>query len=327
MPDLVTVTGRSFARVSITGSIGIVHEGLKGVRAQSIAVDAKAPGTIYVGTYGEGVWRSTDLGGGWSRLGFPEENVFSLASCPADGALYAGCEPSRLFVSRDRGETWREIASMAEVPSAPSWSFPPKPWTSHVRWIAPNPADEKLLLVGIEAGALLRTEDGGKTWQDHRPGAQRDNHCLAWHPVDHERAYQAGGGGAAFSRDGGNNWEPADLGRKDDYCWAIALHPTDPSCWFISANPGPSKAHSLDRKAEAYIYRWRGDGPWEPLVNGLPSPLASMPYAMAAGQDALYAGLLDGTIYVSRDWGDSWQQLDLSGTLLPGITAMAVAAQ
>src|SRR5919197_517626 len=104
-----------------------------------------------------------------------------------------------LFRSRDSGETWVELEALRRLPSAPTWSFPPRPWTSHVRWVAPCPHDPGLLLVGIELGGLMRSEDGGRTWSDHRPGAQRDVHALAWHPSAPGRAYEAGGGGAAFA--------------------------------------------------------------------------------------------------------------------------------
>src|SRR5439155_24770714 len=94
--------------------------------------------------------------------------------------------------------------ALLELPSRPTWSFPPRPWTSHVRWIAPNPHDADVLLVGIELGGLMRSVDGGTSWEDHRPGAQRDVHSLAWHPRVRGRAYEAGGGGAAWSDDGGD---------------------------------------------------------------------------------------------------------------------------
>ena len=90
------------------------------------------------------------------------------------------------------------LDGLLELPSRPNWSFPPRPWTSHVRWIAPSPHDAKLLLVGIELGGLMRSSDGGESWQDHRPGAQPDVHSLAWHPQAEGRAYEAGGGGAAW---------------------------------------------------------------------------------------------------------------------------------
>ena len=106
----------------------------------------------------------------------------SLAVNAVDGAVYAGTEPSRLFRSDDKGESWRGLTALLELPPRPQWSFPPRPWTSHVRWIAPSPHDADMLLVGIELGGLMRSSDGGERWEDHRPGAQRDVHSLAWHP-------------------------------------------------------------------------------------------------------------------------------------------------
>src|SRR5206468_1449242 len=95
-----------------------------------------------------GVRRTGDGGRSWVDCELPAPGVFSLAVSPVDGAVYAGTEPSALFRSDDRGATWRELKALLELPSRPTWSFPPRPWTSHVRWIAPNPHDADVLLVG-----------------------------------------------------------------------------------------------------------------------------------------------------------------------------------
>jgi hypothetical protein len=42
-------------------------------------------------------------GSSWVDCALPEPGVFSLAVSAADGAVYAGTEPSRLFRSDDRG--------------------------------------------------------------------------------------------------------------------------------------------------------------------------------------------------------------------------------
>src|SRR5438034_570563 len=136
--------------------------------------------------------------------------------------------------------------------------------------IARRGDEAALLLVGIELGGLMLSRDGGQTWEDHRPGAQRDVHALAWHPSVPGRAYEAGGGGAAWSHDGGWSWEPADAGRDRHYTWGLAVHPEDPDTWFVSANPGPMQAHHQRGNADAFIYRWRDVGPWQPLKGGLP---------------------------------------------------------
>jgi len=248
--------------------------------------------------------------------------VFSLAVSAADGAVYAGTEPSRLFRSDDWGESWRELEALLELPSRPNWSFPPRPWTSHVRWIAPSPHDANLLLVGIELGGLMRSSDGGQSWQDHRPGAQPDVHSLAWHPRTPGRAYEAGGGGAAFSTDAGETWQPADEGRDRHYTWAVTVDPDDADCWYLSASTGPFAAHGRG-DPQARIYRRRDGEPWQPPAGGLPEPLPAMPYALLAADDRLFAGLADGQLWESRDRGDSWTALRLQGDPLDALLALA----
>jgi photosystem II stability/assembly factor-like uncharacterized protein len=215
--------------------------------------------------------------------------VFSVA-IDGDGAVYAGTEPSALFRSRDGGDTWQELDALQRIPSKPTWSFPPRPWTSHVRWIAPSPHDPQLLLVGIELGGLMRSTDGGASFADHAPGAQPDVHSLAWHPREPGRAYEAGGGGSAWSRDGGATWDRADDGRDRHYMWAVAVDPDDADHWWVSGSTGPYAAHGRG-DPQARIYEWRDDA-WRD-VSG---PLPAMAYAFAYDDGRLVAGLADGSL-------------------------------
>src|SRR6266508_3854758 len=230
--------------------------------ARCVAVDPTDRDLVYAGG-AAGVSSSRDGGMTWegSKL---EADVFSVAVA-VDGTVYAGSEPSALFTRSDQGRTWRELEALRSIPSAPTWSFPPRPWTSHVRWIAPSPHDAGLLLAGIELGGLMWSGDGGETWEDHRPGAKLDVHCLAWHQTAEGRAYETGGDGTAWSR-GGRTWEPVDVGRDRNYSWALEIDPADPDTWFASVSPGPFHAHSDGRDAEAYLYRWSGGGPWQAVA-------------------------------------------------------------
>jgi photosystem II stability/assembly factor-like uncharacterized protein len=315
--SLLAATGDGIVRIAPAVPVWRAEKLLDEPGFQCLAV---AGARIVAGSRGRGVLMSDDAGASWQDAQLPQADVFSVAISPADGAVYAGCEPSMLFRRTDGG--WEELAALRELPSAPTWSFPPRPWTSHVRWIAPSPHDALLLLVGIELGGLMRSEDGGATWADHAPGAQRDVHSLAWHPSDPGRAYEAGGGGSAWSFDEGKTWQPADEGRDRHYTWAVTADPGDPDSWFVSASPGPFNAHREGR-AEAYIYRWRGGGPWEPLDGGLPQPLDAMPYALLARDGELYAGLSDGRIFRSSDRGDTWETLPFAGDTVPRIAALA----
>jgi photosystem II stability/assembly factor-like uncharacterized protein len=320
MTPLFVATGDAVVSLTQHGNEWTVARLLKG-GMQCLALDPLHPTTLYAGSHGRGLWKSDDSGAHWQALELPQPNVFSVAVSPADGAVYAGCEPSMLFRSADGGITWHELGALRALPSAPTWSFPPRPWTSHVRWIAPNPHDAAILLVGIELGGLMFSSDGGQTWADHRPGAQRDVHALAWHPQVPGRAYEAGGGGAAWSHDGGQTWEPADAGRDRHYTWGLAVDPDDPDCWYVSASTGPGAAHSAG-KAQAVIYRWRSNGPWQTLSRGLPQPLDSFPYALAFVGQQLYAGLGDGRIYASQDAGEHWELLRLRGEELERVQAL-----
>src|SRR2546421_5183349 len=210
MACLYAATGDGIARLDESGDAWTLELSLTGSGAQCLAVDPNDPDAVYAGLREGGVRRTTDGGRSWVDCALPEPGVFSLAVSAAGGAVYAGTEPSRLYRSDDRGGSWRALDALLELPSRPTWSFPPRPWTSHVRWIAPSPHDADLVLVGIELGGMMRTGDGGRSFSDHRPGAQRDVHCVAWHPREQGRPYQARGRGAAWSRDGGGSGGHAD---------------------------------------------------------------------------------------------------------------------
>jgi photosystem II stability/assembly factor-like uncharacterized protein len=321
---LLAATGDAIGVLTERDGAWAVEMALSGSGAACVALDPGAPEIVYAGSREGGVSRSEDGGASFRDAGLGDRMIYSIAVSPADGAVYAGCEPSMLFRSRDGGESWEELAALREIPSAPTWSFPPRPWTSHVRWIAPSPHDADRLLVGIELGGVMLSEDGGETWMDHRPGAQPDCHALAWHPSVEGRAYEAGGGGAAWSFDAGRTWRPADEGRDRNYTWALAVDPADPERWYLSASIGPGAAHR-GGDPKAHLYRWEGEGPWRLAESGLPQPLDSMPYALATANGAMYAGLVDGRVYRSTDRGDSWERLALEGEELPALVALAAS--
>jgi photosystem II stability/assembly factor-like uncharacterized protein len=322
---LYAATGDAVARLDEGDDAWTVELSLRGSGAQCLAVDSADANTVYAGLREGGVRKTTDAGRSWTDCALPERGVFSLAVSAADGSVYAGTEPSRLFRSDDGGSTWRDLAALLELPSRPTWSFPPRPWTSHVRWIAPSPHEADLLLVGIELGGLMRSSDGGESWQDHRPGAQRDVHSLAWHPRVAGRAYEAGGGGTAWSDDAGETWHPADDGRDRHYAWSVAVDPDDPDRWYVSASTGPFAAHG-GRDPEARIYARQPGEPWRTLSDGLPEPLPAMPYALVAADGRLFAGLADGQIWEGDTGGDGWRSCRLRGDALTELHALARAA-
>lgn len=287
---------------------GRVNLSLEGRGARCLAVDPEDPLTLYVGTSDEGVFKSESGGVSWERLsGVEHPRVTAVVVSPVDGAVYAGTEPSALFISRDGGVSWRELDGMRELPSAPTWSFPPRPWTSHVRAISLSYEDPQPIVVGIELGGVVRSPDGGTSWEDQRPGACADCHNLAAHPAAPDTLYEAAGDGFAESGDFGESWKASGAGMRHGYVWGLAVDAEDPTLLYASAAPGPYRAHGSGF-SDAEIYRRKAGGRWETVLD----ELAAFPYALCADPEApgaLYAGFGDGKILHSPDAGESWSEI------------------
>ena len=103
-------------------------------------------------------------------------------------------------------------------------------------------------------------------------------------------------------------WQKTGLDRH--YGWACAADPAQPEVCYVSVSPGARRAHS-ENGAQAAIFRWTGEG-WRRLAGGLPQPLEFMPYALLTDPEApghVYAGLSDGEVWHSADYGEGWRRL------------------
>lgn len=304
---------------------------LEGTNVRCLAADPLDANVAYAGTHGKGVLRSEDRGKTWQPSGMEGQVVKAIAVSPVEaGLIVAGTKPPGIFISRDGGQSWLESEAFRGMRRW-FWFTPAEAGDPYVLAIALSPTDSGVIVAGVEAGAVLRSVDGGKSWEGHLKGAIRDCHALTFHATDGNWVYEAGGYGAAFSQNAGVNWQqpdratlfdfiqlmrgggvrPSNKGLDRIYSFAVGADSANSDIWYVSASPGPFKAH-VEGKAEAFIYRKSGDAPWEKLNGGLPQPLPNMPYALLTDRDApghLYAGLSNGDVWHTTDYGDHWQQL------------------
>ena len=335
MPErarIFALTGKDVVRFMIEGASADEAESvLCGVGARCIAVDPHDPQRVYVGTLDNGLYRSEDGGLGWQEdaQGLVDRRVLSLAVSPSHrqsgvSVVYAGTEPSNLYRSEDGGRSWQRLPALRDLPSEPRWSFPPRPWTHHVRTIALHSTDPDWLAVGIELGGVMRSLDGGASWIDHNPQAHSDAHELLTHPLAPDRVYEAAGQGVARSEDRGETWNRFEQGLDRRYAWAQAVDPADPELWYAAVSRSPFAAHG-DGDGQAHLWRSRGDG-WVAIDSWENSPdLRRMPYALAAlpeQPNRLLAGLRGGTLLLTDDAGDSWSRLT---PRLPDVISLAAA--
>lgn len=293
----------------------LVEEHLKGKSPDSLAVDPQTPTRVYAGTRGNGLWRSDDAGRTWDPVGagISQTEITAVAVSPIErGVVYAGTEPSAVFRSENGGEMWRELSGLLALPSSHSWAFPPRPETHHVRWIETDPAVAGRVFVAVEAGALVRTLDGGRTWLDRVRGGPIDTHTAATHKLAPERLYSAAGDGYFESDDAGESWSRHMDGLQHGYLVGVAVDPADPDAVIVSAASGPWVAYS-PRRAEAYVYRKTAQRSFEPAMQGLPDGQGTIASRLATNPDepgVIYAANNHG-LFRTADAGQTWKALEI----------------
>jgi hypothetical protein len=281
-----------------------------------LAADPSNRRLVYAGTP-DGILRSDDCGLTWHPSGMAGHVVKSLAVSPHDSEIiYAGTKPAFMFRSHDGGQTWAELESFRRIPNRWWWFSPAEPsdLRAYVMAIAPSPTDRNVILAGIEFGAVVRSEDGGQTWSRHRQGSLRDCHSLKFHTTSGNWVYQAGGtgGGASVSRDGGLTFHKKKRGLDKNYGIVCAADPEKPEIWYVCVAPSPFNAFGKDPKT--HLYRAAGGAGWQP-IGWQAHPLSVTPTALTTVPGAsghLYAGLYNGDVWHTTDYGDSWIKMPFS---------------
>jgi photosystem II stability/assembly factor-like uncharacterized protein len=212
------------------------------------------------------------------------------------------------------------------LPSSPEWHFPPRPDTHHVRWIAGHPLDPNRLWVAIEAGALVSTLDGGRTWRDRVPGGPWDTHELAVHHQAPDALRVSAGDGYFESDDAGSTWRSPSAGLDVRYLRSVAIDPGQPETVVVSAASGPHSAYIAGR-SDGRLYRRLARGEWERVRDGWPGEASTIAPLLCAGTivGELWAADERG-VHRSDDGGASWRRVASYATPPQHLRGLSVVA-
>jgi photosystem II stability/assembly factor-like uncharacterized protein len=299
--SFATVVGTQDGVVLVEGGAAR-HLGLRGHRVSAVHAlrDGGGDGVLLAGTYGEGLYRSGDLGGTWTAVGEPEglwaPAARTIGPDPLQpGALVCGTEPGRLFRSADEGRTWSELAGFSAVPGVSEWYLPYSPRAGAVRNVWAPPGRAGHLLASVEVGGLLRSADGGDTWSVAPIGPNDDIHQVTGHPEDGDRLWASLGwaalrsrqrgddapalGGVGRSTDGGRTWDVLHT----NYTRSTIVVPSQPDVVLS----GPARAVGEGGRIETST---DGGASWQPAAGGIDAPMPDMvELFVPAPDDAIYA--------------------------------------
>ena len=283
------------------------------------SVSPSDPSRAYLAAYESGVYRTNDGGFTWDHLSSPPcEYAHSVVVHPGDPDLvHVGGEPASIFRSNNGGETWDDCLAFKQVPESRDWFFHSETRYSHVRDMRLAPHNPDWIYAGIEVGGIVRTRDGGNTWQQ-LSGTDADVHYLNMSPSRPATVYAATAAGPYRSDDAGDNWQAIHNGLERHYTVPIMAAPDDDRHVLVAV------ANNAGRKgAQAYKSSNAGDD-WQRLV-GLGSD-DDMAVAFAwdpINPEQVYVGTDSGRLFASVDRGRTWSPLEIK---LPSLAVGALSA-
>lgn len=274
--------------------------GLEGGLIRALALDPQRPTTVFAATLDAGVFKSEDGGGSWRPLTIASNGtrVDSLAiTAQEPETVYAGTGGG-VFKSTDGGASW-QAANSGLFGKESAQERQHRLDEGYVYALVVDPRDSDTVYAGTWIRGLLKTMNGGASWQRL---AFRSVGPVVLDPNDPETIYVGlvgafvGRGraesGVSKSTDGGRTWQPAGLsGTNVD---ALAVDPKHADILYAGTAEGLLKSSDGGNT-------WRAGG-----LKGSVSEVKIDPEKPTTLSAATNAG-----IFKSTDAGRTWQTLNL----------------
>jgi photosystem II stability/assembly factor-like uncharacterized protein len=261
---------------------------------EALAFSPTVSRTLYVGTFGDGVYRSTDHGANWTAI----NTGITLPMHIQNGLTVHPLSSTLVFAGDYYGDGLYRSAN-----SGNSWSLV-LPDTS-IRAVVGSPITPGLVLAGDRYAGAYRSLNWGSTWASisQTAGLTDTNvNVITFRSTAPYTAYLGTAQSIFVSRDGGSTWQyRSDL---PSAIFALKPMPTTPTKLFAGTfNDG--------------VYTSTNDGlTWSPANTGLPTnewitSLAFDPFTPTI----VYAGAWSGQVYRSENSGASWTGLGYLGNV------------
>lgn len=188
------------------------------------------------------------------------------------------------------------VAAMSCLNTGVSQAHTPHDHVEHIV-ISPEFIQDQTLFIVVRQN-LFRSVDGGGKWQRLVRGID-NKHEFSSLAISRQRKdlllLATRGDGIYSSRDGGNSWAKANAGLTSHDIRLISMSPS-------------SSSFALAVDDENRLYRTNNGGEiWE-LIFRSPDQLSAIEF-ISGEQEHIIAGDVRGTLYQSRDQGETWNKL------------------
>ena len=279
---------------------------------RSITFDPTDNQTVYVGTWANGIYRTTDGGVSWRVI-----NGAMLASYGAGAAaraivvdpsnnqtIYAGTSMG-LFKSTDGGGSWVWTWTIA-------WNE-----VKSINSLVIDPANSQTLFAGCGSYGVSKSTDGGVTWTAVNNGIPTGvlAQSLIMDPTDSQTLYIATWtAGVLKTTNGGALWNPVNNGLTQTMILSLTIDPANSQTIYAAANYG------------TLFKSTNGGTSWSPAINGSVGGTGIIVNAATvnpSNSQTLYVGTLnsDGATWLagaakSTNGGATWNwaRTGLTGT-------------
>ncbi len=240
--------------------------------------------------------------------------------------LWCGVIPGGLFHSTDGGDSWALVRALWDDPQRRKWMGGGYDFAG-IHSILVDPRDSRHLTVAVSVGGVWTSRDAGEHWTLIGSGLRnaymppemagdplvQDAHRVVQCPARPERLWMQHHNGIFRSDDGGESWRELRDVPPSSFGFAVAVHPEDPdTAWFV---PATRDEQRIPVDAQLVVTRTRDGGRhFDVLRRGLPEePAYDLVYRhaldVAGDGERLAFGSTTGSLWVSEDQGDSWQNV------------------
>ena len=275
---------------------------------RSIALHPSDPDIVFAATH-DGVYRSSDRGDSWKKTAVPGTPgaAWSLMFHPNDPrVMFAGFESAQVYRTGDGGDTWTPLKVDVEFPSA---TMVPKETPKRIIGLSADPAYPDEMYGAVEIGGLIRSLDGGESWEAVTDGLYVNDDSIDVHGVVASRAEPhtvliITRIGMFKSTDRGEHWRHVGvekLGPRGTYCRSLREAPDEPRTLYLACGA------AFGGKVGA-VYRSRDLGEtWDRLDLGATPSSTLFGVAVNPSQPTqIFCCSRDGEVFATADGGATW---------------------